>query len=247
MDHNLPVDVSFDLSIKGFGDKTTFRELVLNPFYKTENVIQSAARILVDEQNKQSLGAVVSQTYDANHSQAADTTGATPDIQLYNTVKAALKKALRLYNTPTGKMNGEMAHEILLLINPMDLPDVEPVINGGLERLAGINQLVGRLPINGIIPSAGGLNDGLKWGNETLSFPGIPMGTFFIFVKNPVYGGYKIVKRSPTMEMGEGDVLALTSEVRAWHRIDGVFLNWILPSSAGGKQYGAVIKGTFPG
>jgi hypothetical protein len=246
MDHNLPVDVIVTMEIKGFGDKTTFRELVLNPYYKTENVMQSAARILADGQNKESIGAIVGATYDAAHSQAADTTGATKDLQLYITVKAAIRKALALWNILTKKQNGLMAHKVYLLINPIDLTDIQPIIEGGLERLAGINQMVGRLPIDAIIPYGGGLNDGLVWGGETLSYPGVAAGTFYIMIKNDVYGGYKIIKRSSTMEMGDGDVLALTTEKRAWHRIDGTFLDWILPSAAGGKQYGAVIKGTFP-
>jgi hypothetical protein len=247
MEHNLPVDVSLDLRIRGFGDKTTLRELVFNPFHKTELIMESAGRILADGQNGDVIKPIVTATYDAAHSQAADTAGATADIKTYLTIKGAIKKALRLYNTPTGKQNGLMAHRTLLLLNPMDVDDTVPIISGGLERLAGINLMVGRLPIDGIIPYGGGLNDGIAWGNETLSYPGVPAGTFFVLVKNDVYGGYKIIKRSPTMEMGEGDVLALTTEKRAWHRIDGTFLDWILPSAAGGKNYGAVIKGTFPG
>ncbi|MDR1588204.1 MAG: hypothetical protein LBS57_12175 [Treponema sp.] len=246
MNHNLPVDVSLDLFIRGFGDKTTLRELVFNPFHKTELIMDSAARILADGQNGDVIKPIVTATYDAAHSQAADTTGATADIQVYLTIRNAIRKAVRLYNIPTGKQNGLMAHQNLLLLNPMDVDDVVPIISGGLERLAGINLMVGRLPIDGIIPYGGGLNDGLSWGNETLLYPGVPAGTFFILVKNDVFGGYKIVKRSPTMEMGDGDVLALTTEKRAWHRIDGTFLEWILPTAAGGKNYGAVIKGTFP-
>jgi hypothetical protein len=247
MEHNLPVDVNVPLQIKAFGDKTTFRELYLNPFHKTENILQSAARILADSQNKEVIGKIITADYTAAaFNQPADTTGATADLKIYNTVKKAIKKALMLYNTPTGKRIGEMQHEIYLLINPLDLYDVEPVINGGLERLAGINQMVGRLPFNGVIPYAGGINDGLKWGNETLSFPGVPLGKFFILIKNPVYGGYKVIKRSPSMEMGNGDVLALTTEKRAWHRIDGVFLDWLLPGGTPQKPAGAVISGTFP-
>jgi hypothetical protein len=246
IDHNLPVDVVVHLNIKAFGDKTTFKELVLNPFYKTELLIESAARILVDGQNKDSIGAIVSATYDAAHSQAADTSGATKDIKLYNTVYNAIDTAEKLYNTPTGKQNGLMAHKVIMLVNPIDLKRITPIINGGLERLAGINQIVSPLPIDEIIPYGGGLNDGLKWGNEILKFPGVAAGSFYIVIKNDVYGAYKIIKRTPTMEMGEGDVLALTTEKRAWHRIDGVFTQWLLPSTAGGKPYGAVVKGTLP-
>jgi hypothetical protein len=250
MDHNLPVDVVISLVLMGFGDKTMFRELILNPFYKTNNVIESAARILVDEQNKESIGPIVGFDFagaNAAFTQAADTTGATPDLKIYNTVKAAVKKAVRLWNTPTGKQLGLMAHKIYLLINPIDEPDVMPILNGALRGLAGINQIVDPLGLDGVISYGGGLNDGMKWGNETLSYPGVAAGTFYVFVKNDVYGGYRIVKRTPTMEMGAGDPLELSSEKRAWHWIDGTFLDWILPVTAGGKNYGAVIKGTFPG
>jgi hypothetical protein len=247
MDHNLPVDVVISLVLMGFGDKTMFRELFLNPFFKTNTVIESAARILVDEQNKESIGPIVGFTYPSAFIQAADTTGATLDLQIYNTVKAAIKKAVRLWNTPTGKQNGLMAHKIYLLLNPIDVPDIMPILNGALRGLAGINQIVDPLGLDGVIPYGGGLNDGMKWGNETLKYPGVAAGTFYVFVKNDVYGGYRIIKRSPTMEMGAGDPLELTSEKRAWHWIDGTFLDWILPVTVGGKNYGAVIKGTFPG
>jgi hypothetical protein len=48
------------------------------------------------------------------------------------------------------------------------------------------------------------------------------------------------------MEMGDGDVLTLSKEERAWHRIDGVFLTWMLPGGTAQKPTGAVISGTFP-
>jgi hypothetical protein len=246
LDHNLPVDVPISLILRGFGDKTMFRELVLNPFYKTQNVIESAARILVDEQNKEAIAPIVTFNFPAGFTQAADTTGATLDLKIYNTVKAAIKKAVRLWNTPTGKQNGLMAHKIYLLLNPIDVPDIMPILNGALRGLAGINQIVDPLGLDGVIPYGGGLNDGMKWGNETLKYPGVEAGTFYIFVKNDVYGGYRIIKRSPTMEMGAGDPLELTTEKRAWHWIDGTFLDWILPVTADSKNWGAVIKGTFP-
>jgi hypothetical protein len=247
IDHNLPVDVVISLVLMGFGDKTMFRELVLNPFFKTQNVIESAARILVDEQNKEAIAPIVSFSYPAAFIQQPDSAGATLDLKIYNTVKAAIKKAVRLWHTPTGKQNGLMAHKIYLLLNPIDVPDIMPILNGALRGLAGINQIVDPLGIDGVIPYGEGLNNGMKWQNETLSYPGVAAGDFYIFVKNDVYGGYRIIKRTPTMEMGAGDPLELTTEKRAWHWIDGTFLDWILPVTAGGKNYGAVIKGTFPG
>jgi hypothetical protein len=246
MEHNLPVNTMIPLKLKAFGDKTMFRELVLNPFYKTQNIIESAARVMVDEQNKEAIAPIVTPTYPAAFTQDPDTTGATLDLKIYNTVKAAIKKAVRLWNIPTKKQNGLMAYKIYLLTNPMDAPDVLPILNGALRSLAGINQIVDALGIDGVIPYGGGLNDGMTWGKETLSYPGVEAGTFYIFVKNDVYGAYRIIKRNPTMEMGPGDPLELTTEKRAWHWIDGTFLDWILPTTDDGKNYGAVIKGTFP-
>jgi hypothetical protein len=247
IDHNLPVDTVIHLDLKAFGDKTMFRELILDPFYKSQNVIESAARILVDEQNKEIIAPIVTFTFPAAFTQDPDTTGATLDLKIYNTVKAAIKKAVWLWNTPTGKQNGLMAHKIYLLLNPIDVPDIMPILNGALRGLSGINQIVDPLGLDGVIPYGGGLNNGMKWGNDTLKYPGVAAGTFYIFVKNDVYGGYRIIKRSPTMEMGAGDPLELTTEKRAWHWIDGTFIDWLLPVTTGGKNWGSVIKGTFPG
>jgi hypothetical protein len=245
MEHNLPIDNILKVMIKAFGDKTTLRELFLNPFYKTENVINSAARILADGQNADFFKPIIDATYDAAHTQTLDTTGATPDIQIYNTIKKAINKALRLYNPAINKKMGLMNYQLFLLVNPIDLPDIEPIINGSLERLSGVNQLLGRLPINNVIAYGGGVNDGLTWANETLSFPGIEAGTFYIYIRNDVYGAYKIIKRAPTMEMGTGSPLMLATEERAWHRIDGIFLDWILPSGTTQKPAGAIIKGAL--
>jgi hypothetical protein len=77
MKPSLPVDVNVNLKIRGFGDKTTIRQLVFNPFHKTEKVIESAARISADEKNNDSFGPILSATYSSVHQQAADTTGAT--------------------------------------------------------------------------------------------------------------------------------------------------------------------------
>jgi hypothetical protein len=171
------------------------------------------------------------------------------DILIYNTIKKAIKKALGLYVYPlkgSNKQYGTLTHKVYLICNPMDLFDIQPVIDGELARLAGTNQLAGRLPIDAVIPYAGGLNDGLVWGKETLKFPGVEQGTFYVVVTNDTYSGYSIIKRAPSMEMGDGDVLALTTEKRAWSRIRAIYADWVLPKTESGKAYGGVVKGNLP-
>jgi hypothetical protein len=246
MQSALPVDYPIYLKIRGFGDKTTLRQMIFNPFHKNELIIESAARILADEKNKDSLGPILSSTYGSAHKQAVDTTGATYDLQLYNTLKKGIRKALRLANKPLGKANGLVRHEVYLLVNPMDLLDIQPIASGALAGVGGIQSFTPALPITGIIPYGGGLNDGMIYGKETLSYPGVPLGKVYVFVKVESFGGYRITKRNETMEVGEGDVLALSPAKKAWHRIRGVYSDFVLPKTEGGKDYGAVIEITLP-
>jgi hypothetical protein len=246
MQHVLPTKYPIMLAIRGFGDKTTLRELVFNPFHKSENIIESAARILADEKNADSLKPLFGATYGAAFSQAADTTGATFDVKLYNTLKKAIIKALGLNNYPAKRLNGELQHRVYLLVNPIDLVNIQPVVNGALANAGGLQQMAAALPVDGIIPYSGGLNNGMPYGNETLSYPGVEQGTAYVFVRLETFGGYRIVKRNETMEVAPGDILALTSEKRAWHRILGMFNDWVLPKTESSKNYGAVIKVTLP-
>jgi len=246
MKSSLPVDTPVTLKIRGFGDKTTMRQLVLNPFHKTEKIIESAARILADEKNKDSLGAILGATFNAAHQQAANSSGATYDLQLYNTLKAGIRKALKLINKPLNREVGLIRHEIYLLVNPMDQVDILPIVNGALAGVGGIQQVAAALPIDGIIPYGCGLNHNLDYGKEKLSYPGVPQGKVYIYVKVDVFGGYRFTKRNETMELGQGDVLGLSSEHRAWHRIRGNFDSWVLPVTESSKDYGSVIEVTLP-
>jgi hypothetical protein len=246
MKSSLPVDYPVYLKIRGFGDMTTLRQMVFNPFHKNEKIIESAARILSDEKNNDSFGPIFKASYGAAHKQPVDTTGATYDLQLYNTLKKGIRKALRLNNLPLGKANGLVRHEVYLLVNPMDLLDIQPIASGALAGVGGIQSFTPALPITGIIPYGGGLNDGLEYGKETLSYPGVPLGKVYVFVKVESFGGYRITKRNETMEVGDGDILALSPAKKAWHRIRGVHSDFILPKTVDTKNYGAIVEITLP-
>ena len=236
------------LIIRAFGHKNSLFDVVFNPFWDIDRLMQTVANIRVDSRNDDVIGKIVKATYDTNHSQAADTTtGDTRDLKIYNTVDKAIDKLYKLYH-PQFKLRqiGTMKPKVYLLINSMDRRKVQPVVSGGLVGAGGIRQIVNALPIDGIIAYDGGIQDGLPWGKETLSFPGVKEGEFFLAGVTP-YGGMTFTKRDLTMETGTGSVLQLSREERAWYRIGVTFMDWLIGETDGGKAYGGIIKGTFPG
>jgi hypothetical protein len=192
------------------------------------------------------IGNIVRASYDAGHSQAADTAGSTYDLKVYNTIlKAIIKVNDLLHPLFTTRRIGSMNPQIYLICNPADQWSVQRVISGGLVGASGVAQIVSALPLTGIIPYGGGIQDGLPWGKETLSYPGVAKNEFYM-VAVTRFGGYTLVKRDLTLETGIGEVLQLSREERAWYRVGKTFIDWLLGSTSGTKYYGAIIKGTFP-
>jgi hypothetical protein len=237
--------VLISLIVRAFGHKNSLFDVVFNSFWDVNRLMETAATIRVDSRNDDVIGKIVRGTYDVNHQQAPDTTGDTLDLKIYNTVNAAVDKCYRLYHPLfTNRQIGSMNPRLYLLINPMDRRKVQRIISGGLEGAGGLRQIVDALPFEGIIAYGGGIQDGLPWGKETLKFPGVPSGQFYIVAVNP-FGGMTFVKRDLTLETGTGTVLQLSREERAWYRIGITWMDWLI-GSTDGKAYGAIIKGTFP-
>ena len=234
------------LELRAFGHKNSLWDVLFNPFLDTERLMQTAATIRVDSRNDDVIGAIVRATYDAGHSQAADTTGSTYDLKVYNTMLAAIKKVNDLLH-PLFKTRtiGSMNPQIYLLCNPSDQWSIQRVVSGGLVGASGVAQIVSALPLTGIIPYGGGIQDGLPWGKETLSYPGVAKGAFYLAAITR-FGGYTLVKRDLTLETGIGEVLELSREERAWYRVGKVFMDWLIGSTNNSKYYGAIIKGTLP-
>ena len=234
------------LAIKAFGHKSSLFNMVFNPFWDVNRLMETVAAIRVDSRNDDVIGKIVRAEYDEKHSQAADETGETRDLKVYNTVDNALTKLFGLYHPQfdTRKL-GTMSPRVYLLLNPMDVRKTRPAISGGLVGAGGIRQMVNALPIDGVIPYAGGVQDGLPWGKEKLSFPGVKEGEFFLVGVTP-YGGMTFVKRDLTLETGTGSALQLSREERAWYRIGVTFMDWLIGHTAEGKAYGGIAKGVLP-
>ncbi|MCL2093023.1 MAG: hypothetical protein FWH12_02405 [Treponema sp.] len=239
--------VLISLVIKAFGHKNSLYDVVFNPFWDINRLMETAATIRIDSRNDDVIGKIVKATYDANHSQAPVTTSDTRDLRIYETVDRAIDKLYRLFHPQfIRKRIGEMNPRIYMLLNPMDRRKVQPVVSGGLVGAGGLRQMVNALPIDGIIPYAHGIQHGLPWGQvEALDFPGVKENEFYLVAVTP-YGGMTFIKRDLTLETGTGSVLQLSREERAWYRIGVTFMDWLIGKTEDGVAYGGIIKGTFP-
>ena len=238
--------VLISLIIRAFGHKNSLYDVVFNPFWDINRLMETAATIRIDSRNDDVIGKIVKATYDAGHTQTPLITADTRDLRIYETVDAAIDKLYRLYH-PQFKLKrlGEMNPKVYLLINPMDRRKVQPIVSGGLVGAGGLRQMVNALPIDGIIAYAHGIQHGLPWGKvEALNFPGVKEGEFYLVGVTP-YGGMTFIKRDLTLETGTGSVLQLSREERAWYRIGVTFMDWLIGHTEDGKAYGGIIKGEF--
>ena len=239
--------VLISLMIKAFGHKNSLYDVVFNPFWDVNRLMETAATIRIDSRNDDVIGKIVKATYDEKHTQAVVAKGDTRDLRIYDTVDAAIDKLYKLHH-PQFKLKkiGEMNPKVYMLINPMDRRRVQPVVSGGLVGAGGLRQMVNALPIDGIIPYAHGIQHGLPWGQvNSLDFPGVKEGEYYLVGVTP-YGGMTFIKRDLTLETGQGSVLQLSREERAWYRIGVTFMDWLIGETKEGKAYGGIIKGTFP-
>jgi hypothetical protein len=238
--------VPLSLKIRAFGHKNSLFDVVFNPFWEINTLMQTVANIRIDSRNDNVIGEIVRAEYDTAHTQTPVTTADTRDLKIYETVDAAITKLLRLFHPQfKNRQIGNMNPKVYILMNSMDRRKVQPVISGGLVGAGGLRQIVNALPIDGIIEYDGGIQDGLPWGKEILSFPGVKEGEFYLVAVTP-FGGMTFTKRDLTLETGVGSVLQLSREERAWYRIGTTFLDWLLGKTEDGKAFGAIIKGKLP-
>ena len=236
------------LTIKAVGWKDNLENMLYNRFFSMDKVVQAAVDADVDERNAATIGAIVGATFVASQKQAADSTASQSlDSHTYTTLMNAIK-LLRGLKDPQTLRKGAVPR-ISILCNSADTWQIENVIRGQLNMNGG--QAMGSnrpsLPISEIIEYDRGINDGIVLGLETLSFPGVTAGKCYLFVP----GIAKVANKRPlTMETGRGSVLELSTEERAWYRVQGTYMYDLLGSSyagfALGAGYGAIVEVTLP-
>jgi hypothetical protein len=120
------------LELRAFGHKNSLWDVLFNPFWDTERLIQTAATIRVDSRNDDVIGNIVRAAYNSGRSQAADTTGATYDLKVYNPVLSAIKKVNGLLHPQfKNRTIGSMNPKIYLLCNPSDQWSLQRAVSGG--------------------------------------------------------------------------------------------------------------------
>lgn len=230
---NLANQETITLSFKAFGWKDSIKNMIFNPIDRIARVTEAAAKINVDSRNNDIIGRIVGLSFYTSgtpkHYQAADSTsGASYDELMYNTFRKALKKLAALKHPLTGQTMGALGaflNRVKILCNPADAWAIQRVVSGDLSKANGIRMIATALPFAEIIPYGGGIMNGLVWGKETLSLPGVTQGYAYIFLPNDL-GGFVLDKRTQTMEVGTGSVLELSTEERAWYRINGQYNGW---------------------
>jgi len=240
-----------DLKIRALGWKDSLKNMLYNRLHSMQKVTQAVADADVDKRNELTVGEIVGTTYDSSQKQAADTTAnSTYDVKTYNTFRKAIKKLRGLKDYRTERKIA--VPTISVLCNSYDTWTIQRVIGGQLTT-GGANGTLNTinaqaLPIGEIIEYDQGINDGFTWGKETLDYPGVTAGECYIFV--PREYSWVMNKRPLTMETGMGSVLQLSTEERAWYRVQAEFLKILLGSSysgtALGSGYGAIVKLTLP-
>lgn len=245
-----------DLDIKAFGHKTSLRNMIFNPNETLQRVLDAAATILVDNRNNDIIGKFAAMTTATNFKsklqQAADSTGSTFDQKLFLTYKKALKTLAKATHPLTGQVLGDMGAlngGARLICNPVDAWDANRVINGELMLAGGVAANFSDLPIDRIIPYGGGIMNGMKYGEKTLSLPGVTVGKAYLYLPNAL-SGFVVDKVGQTMQVSPGSALNLSvdAEERGWYRINGVHHKYMLGDALTGANngVGCVVEITLP-
>lgn len=236
--------------IRAVGHQTSLHNLVFNKLETVQKVTEAAVNAFTDRRNALTAGVLANATYVASQKVAADSTGTTYDVKMYNTFRKAIKKLYGLKNAYTDRPI--VVPRIAILCNSADRWSIERVIAGQLQTAGtggAINSVnTAALPVAEIIEYDCGITDGLAWGGKTLSFPGVDQGTAIVFVPREYF--FVRNKRPLTMETGRGSVLTLSQEDKAWYNIQTEWYKIILGSSMPGTDlgagYGAAVEVTLP-
>ncbi len=198
-------------------------------------VNEAVAEADVDLRNSKVIGEIVSKTYTGKQLQTAVTAGATArDVQMYNTLQAAIKK-LKLLIDPVTKDAIETP-SVTILANSADTWDLQRVIGGNLRstNTSGVVSVStdSPLPINNLVEYNHGATHGKVWQKKKVSYPGVEAGKAYLLVPKEKF--LVLVKRGLTRETSKGDALQLeVSDRQAWYRCQAEYSKNFLGKASG--------------
>lgn len=243
---------TISLAIKAIGWKDSLRNMLFNRFFDMSKVVQAAVDADTDERNAAIIGVLSALTtansFDSSQKMGAvSTSGLSLDEKMYETILGGIKK-LRLLKDPQTHRPIAVP-SIKWLGNSANTWSIENVLRGQLNGNGSGVRASNRpaLPISEILEYDRGINDGFTVGMKTLSYPGVTAGKGYLFVP----GIAQVANKRPlTMETGVGSVLELSTEERAWYRVQGTDLVDLLgstsPGTTLGTGYGFIVEVTLP-
>jgi hypothetical protein len=239
---------TFTVGIKALGWKDCLLNQLYNRWFSMDKVIKAASDAYTDAKNAAGAGMIVGTTYAASQKQAAATTsGSTLDELTYETFVKGIKVLRGLKDIYTKRPIAVTS--ISVLCNSADTWQISNVIRGQLLQNGGgaRGNVSPGLPIGNIIEYDRGINDGFTIGKVEASFPGVTAGKCYLFVPGVMMIGNK---RPLTTETGNGSVLELSTEERAWYAVFGGFYKQFLGTSFVGSScgagYGYIVEVTLP-
>jgi len=240
------------ITMKGAGHQTTLENILFNSLYNLQKVNQAVAEAYTDQRNAAVIAPILASTFTgtAQDVAAVQETTQSYDVNLYQTVKKALKALTALIDPQTGKKIS-LAAGISLAGNSADLWDIERVVRGQLGQMTnGVLTSTNLSPLSMIremIEYDGGITDGDVYKNKTLAYPGFSSGYFYLFV--PRTYNYILNKRGLTMEAGADLGAFSIRDSRLWYYAQGAynkpFLGYAGDNSLTNGQ-GAIVRVAMP-
>lgn len=239
-----------------------WKEDLMNALYnvdlnKMQRVMEAVERGFRAQRNDLSIGQLPRKTlasgWNAGQQVPAATGGDTYLEDLYNTLNNGIHTLSDLYNFQT-QQKIDPSEIVLVTQTGSVVRDINRAINGDLN-LNGKGK-VGNytaLEISQIWPYRG---DTIFYGKEKIVYPGVADQKAYMFVPGPAGAPiWTLVKRALTQEIGDGSVLQLSQEERAWYFVQTRYFDEFFGSSAGntkidndtsGNIFGYVVEITLP-
>lgn len=221
LEHKTGATGTVDIDLFAVGDKISLAKELFDNLYRAADVNEAVARGYVAKRNDLSvLGQMVAKTaatgWNASQQVAADgTSGATKMELLYNTLVTALNTLYGLNDPQTGK---KISTPSIYLAIPKGTEFAFGRVMMGLQNGGKVGNYPALTQIAGIIPYEG---DVIYMGEEKYTYPGVASGKAYLFV--PGVANWTLVKRGLVMEQGQGSVLELSRQERAWYFAQGKY------------------------
>lgn len=241
---------SVEVELKGLGHARSLEDELYNlDIFEMQKVNRAVTRGHTAVRNDICFSPLIALTgaggWNASQ-QVAAAAGATYDVQLYLTIRNALRTLYGLLDPQTNQEISAPRVTLLVRNNVIEW-DLQRVINGQLEKFGTPVENRSRLAIDEIWTYKG---DAITVGEKTTTYNGVPAGTAYLFVTGPDGAPtWTLNKRQLTQEVGRGDVLQLARERRAWYFGQAEYREEFLGSS--GSQgladgYGFVVEIELP-